>query len=147
MLFRSPHIDSYFDLKLPKNLKAKSLSYMALDHGYVHFGAHQALSDVFACAHILSQYRINETIKIAETPLIEIITENSYREYGASQERKKLLYELGFRWHPETKTYRKTLREFYLEEIKSKIGNCHITQIFPEKPYFPPSEQSLELPL
>ena len=127
LLREIPAIDTYYDLNLSPNMKAKSLSYFALDHGYVNFGAHQAMNDVFACAHILSKYSITTTATIAETPLIEVITTNQY----ANKERKNLLYSLGFKWNGDTKTYNKITRKFFLPTLEDKLDGLTVRQIYP----------------
>lgn len=111
-------IDTLFDLPLPEEQKPKALKYFALDHGYVLNGAHQAMNDVFACAHVLSCYPILKTIEIASTPLVKLFAAIAYQE----AEKKKKLYEQGFRWNPDARRYEKTVREFYKQKIEDALG-------------------------
>ena len=111
------HIDTYYDIRFPKRIKPKGLSYLALDHGYFHHGAHQAMSDVFACAHVLSKYPIEDVIEVASTPFVLLQAKTEYN----NQKQKEAVYSQGFRWNPELKVYEKRCREFYVYEIRKAL--------------------------
>lgn len=108
---KKAHIDSYFDIRGP--IKPKSLKYFALDHGYVLNNAHSAIHDVFACAHILSKYPIEDLVYSAIHPLVKTSVQCDY----GNKKLKDRLYEEGFRWNPEEKNYTKTARRHILDKI------------------------------
>lgn len=133
---RLKFIDTIYDLPLEEGSVVRALKYFALDHGYVLNGAHQAMNDVFACAHILSCYPISKTIEIASTPLIQVSASIHYSD----QKTKDLLYKRGFRWNQKIKVYQKTIREFYLKKLTQDLA-CEWwqEQIHP-KPVAPQTE-------
>jgi len=125
-------IDTYFDLPISA-IKPKSLKYYALDHGYILQGAHQAMNDVFACAHMVSCYSLGQIEEISATPLLVLNCEVAYGD----KKKKDLLYSEGFRWNPDHKHYEKTVREFYRKSIEERLGF--------ELRCYPKKEQQLKL--
>lgn len=113
-----PVIDTLLDCPFPKNLKQLSLKYLALDHGYVLTGAHQALNDVYACGHILSCYDFKQVLEIASTPIVTLVAKVDFQNIEARDKLKNMR----FYWKPERKTWEKKIRQYYFEEIKSEVG-------------------------
>ena len=113
-----PHIDTLIDCPYPATQKQMALKYLALDHGYVLTGAHEAMNDVFACAHILRQYDLAKVIEISKTPLVTLYTKIPW-ENAEGRERVK---NARFYWSPTKKIWEKKIREFYLSEIQLQLG-------------------------
>jgi DNA polymerase III alpha subunit (gram-positive type) len=111
-------VDTLLDCPFPKSMKQHSLKYLALDHSYVLTGAHQAVSDVMACAHILSCYDWELVKKIAATPVITITKKIDFQEI----EKRDELKSLRFFWNPTRKVWEKRIREYYLQEVQSQLS-------------------------
>jgi DNA polymerase-3 subunit epsilon len=82
--------------------KSASLKYLACDHGFT-YPAHRAVNDVLAMFEILSRYDINETIKRAQTPNVQVRAVVSFDD-------KHLAKERGYYWKPELKLWIKPLK-------------------------------------
>lgn len=135
-------IDTYIDLPYPDSMRNYSLKYLALDHGYALLGAHQALNDVFACAHVFFKYPLSAIIASAHSPVVEFEAYTSYHDAQARSELKRLK----FWWNPEKKCWRKSARKSYAKIIRETFkgslfidGNLH-------DPDQPPPEPQMELP-
>lgn len=113
-----PVVDTLLDCPFPSNLKQHSLKYLALDHGYVLTGAHQALNDVYACAHILSCYDFEKVREIAATPIVTLSSKISFSE----TDKKDKLKNMRFYWNPTKKLWEKRVREFYLPNVQLLLG-------------------------
>jgi DNA polymerase III epsilon subunit-like protein len=114
----TPLIDTILDCPFPKSLKQHSLKYLALDHGYVLTGAHQALNDVYACAHVLSCYDFKQVIQIAATPVITLTKKIDFFDL----ESRDRLKNMKFYWNPNRKVWEKRIREYWLPEIQLKLN-------------------------
>jgi len=110
-------IDTMFDCPYSKP-KSLTLKYLALDHGHILNDAHQAMADVFACAHVLFSYSLDDILKRANTPICTISVKP---DWGDKSLREKLL-KLKFRWSSENKVWEKRTRAFYAYEIKEALG-------------------------
>lgn len=103
-------IDTMIDCPYPANQKYFSLKYLAFDHGYVMSNAHQALADVFACAHVFFSYPFEECIKIASTPVVLL---SAYTDYFDTDSRDKL-HQKKFKWNREKKRWEKRTRAYFV---------------------------------
>jgi len=101
---KKPWIDTRTDLPPAAYLlgKSASLKYLACDHGFV-YPAHRAVNDVLAMFEILSRYDINETVKRAQTPNVNVRAVVSFDD-------KHLAKERGYYWKPELKLWIKPLK-------------------------------------
>jgi len=106
-----PWIDTRTDL--PKEAyqlgKSASLRYLATDHGFL-YPAHRAVDDVLAMLRILAMYDINETIKRAQTPNVNVRAVVSFDDRLQAKER-------GYYWKPELKLWVKPLK---LDEVEAE---------------------------
>lgn len=114
-------IDSLVDIDYPEQFKQKSLKYLALDHGYILNGAHQALNDVFASAHLFSCYDIEKTIENSKIPMIEVVARFPYND-PMRESRNNLLRANKFRWDTERKVWKKEIKENKLIELEKALG-------------------------
>lgn len=112
-------IDTLIDCPYPDNTKFMSLKYLALDHGYFHPYAHQAMTDVFACKHILSNYDFRVVEKIASTPIIMISSKIDFEDV----ESREKLKASKFRWNSSKKVWEKKVREFFLKDYQLSLGD------------------------
>ncbi len=115
---KKPHIDTLLDCPYPASMKQMALKYLALDHGYVLSGAHEAMNDVFACAHILKQYDLNKVIEISKTPVIKLGVRCDFND----SETRQRISNLKMYWNKPLKRYEKTIREYWLPEVQLKLG-------------------------
>ena len=114
-----PHIDTLLDVEYPKTQKIHALKYLALDHGYVMSNAHEALADVFACAHILSKYDINRVLEIAKTPIVKMTSKIDWN----NQDARDRIKQQRFYWNPTLKLWEKSIREFFVPGIQLQLGS------------------------
>lgn len=82
--------------------KSASLKYLACDHGFT-YPAHRAVNDVLAMLEILGRYDLEETIKRAQTPNVQVRAVVSFDD-------KHLAKERGYYWKPESKLWIKPLK-------------------------------------
>lgn len=82
--------------------KSASLKYLAADHGFV-YPAHRAVNDVLAMLEILGRYDLDETIKRAQTPNVQVRAVVSFDDRLLAKER-------GYYWKPESKLWIKPLK-------------------------------------
>lgn len=82
--------------------KSASLKYLACDHGFT-YPAHRAVNDVLAMLEILGRYDLDETIKRAQTPNVQVRAVVSFDD-------KHLAKERGYYWKPEAKLWIKPLK-------------------------------------
>jgi DNA polymerase III alpha subunit (gram-positive type) len=113
------HIDTLLDCEYPPQMKVKGLKYLALDHGFVHLGAHQALADVQATAHILSKYDFKRTVEIARTPVVKVTSHIDWDEI----ELREKVKQAKFMWNPKLKVWEKYIREFFVPNLQLSLGD------------------------
>jgi len=106
-------IDTFTDIEYPKNIKMQSLKYLAFDHGYILNGAHEALNDVFACAHLLFSYDLNKTISNAVQPIFKVQVTLKYNDPNTN-----FVKESGFKWNPDLKVWHRNMRSDKLSDFK-----------------------------
>ena len=119
LIQKSKVIDTLLDCPFPAKMKQHSLKYLALDHGYVLTGAHQALNDVYACAHILSCYDFEEVRKIAATPVVTLTAKIDFNDI----ESRDRIKNARFYWNPKRKLWEKRIREYHLPGIQLSLGD------------------------
>lgn len=106
-------IDTFTDIEYPKHIKMQSLKYLAFDHGYILNGAHEALNDVFACAHLLFSYDLNKTLSNAIQPIFKVQVTLKYNDPNTS-----FIKESGFKWNPDLKVWHRNMRSVKLSDFK-----------------------------
>lgn len=99
-----PWIDTMVDLPPVAYTRGKSaaLKYMCCDLGFV-YPAHRAVNDVLAMFELLGRYDLNETIKRAQTPNVQVRAVVSFDE-------KHLAKERSYFWNGEKKLWWKQLK-------------------------------------
>ena len=110
-------IDTYLDLPIKKTNQIMSLKYLALDHGYVMNKSHQAIDDVFACAHLLFSYDLDEVLIIAKSPMTTISIKPDWNDTLL----RERLSQLRFRWNPSMKVWEKKTKEYFKKDILKKL--------------------------
>jgi len=115
-------IDTMYDLPFTKPQKHMTLEYLAMKHGYIMSNAHQAMADVFACAHIFFQYPLDKILEIASTPIIKL---HGYTEYLDEAGREKF-YKAKFRWSREAKRWEKTARAYYIPGTQLELKEYNL---------------------
>lgn len=114
---RAIRIDTMHDIVYPSNMKSRSLEYLAMKHGLMMSGAHQALNDVIACAHVFFKYPVERTLAIAQSKFVNL---HAYTDYH-DQAGRDLMYNLKFRWDRDFKRWKKTAREYFVKEIADNM--------------------------
>lgn len=111
--------DTYYDCPYPKSQKIFALKYLALDHGHILSGAHQAMADVFACAHIFFKYKFEECFRIASTPLVTLSGFTQFMDQAG----RDAFYSSKFRFNKDKKRWEKRCRAIYIKEAQLTLGN------------------------
>lgn len=110
-------IDSFTDIDYPSHCKSLTLKYLALEHGYVLAGAHEALQDIFASAHLFAQYPIEKTIENAMQPI-----EKRFIKTYFGDPKIDVVKQHRFRWDPKDKIWFKNVRANKVEELHEALG-------------------------
>jgi len=101
-------VDTYMDVPYPESIQTRKLSYLAAEHGILNTNAHRALFDVIVMLNILKNYSIDEVVKRAESPSVNVIAKVSFSEKDKAKN-------LGFRWNKDDKTWFKEFKELDLK--------------------------------
>lgn len=144
---RALMIDTMHDLEYPSTIKGRSLDYLAMRHGLMMSGAHQALNDVLACAHVFFKYPVEKSFEIASTPFVTLHFYTDFHDHVG----RELAYKLKFRWNRDFKRWDRSLRQYYVPQIAESLkgyqlyvnGLLHGQQ---EKPFNSMADQLSMLP-
>lgn len=138
-------VDTMHDLEYPSTIRGRALDYLAMRHGLMMSGAHQALNDVLACAHVFFKYPIEKTVEIASSPFVNL---HAYTDFH-DQAGRDLMYKLKFHWNRDFKRWEKTSRKYYVPAIHEKMEHIHLfvdNQPFGEEVKSEPFNQLTLLP-
>lgn len=103
-------IDTMTDL--PYVYPTKKLSYLAAELGFVNPFPHRALFDVLTTAKIMQYFNIEEILKLAKSPTIEVRALVSYDNRALASKRK-------YQWNAEKKIWTKKIKECHLQQEQS----------------------------
>jgi DNA polymerase III subunit epsilon len=109
--FDKPWIDTKTDLPTPIGRDAKSLKYMAADHGFVSTFQHRALFDVMTMLRILSMYPFDQVQQLAASPTCTLLADASFEDNG-------VLREHGFYWDKARRSWRRQVKECQLASLR-----------------------------
>lgn len=101
-------IDTSTDVPYPPQIKTRKLVHLAAEHGFLNPFAHRALFDVLTMLTILQRYDVAAVLETAKLPNLTVIALVSYDDREKARAR-------GYRWHGETKTWRKTIKANHLD--------------------------------
>lgn len=101
-------VDTYMDVPYPDSIQTRKLSYLAAEHGILNTNAHRALFDVIVMLNILKNYSIDEVVKRAESPSVNVIAKVSFSEKDKAKD-------MGFRWNKDDKIWFKEFKELDLK--------------------------------
>lgn len=110
--------DTMFDCPYKNPRQIMSLKYLAYDHGHILSNAHQALADVFACAHVFFHYPFEECAQIARTKLL---TFYGHTEWG-DEAGREAFYRQKFKWNREFKRWERKARAYYIPGAQLELG-------------------------
>lgn len=102
--FTDKWIDTITDIPYPPQIKTRSLSYLAAEHGFVNPFPHRALFDVATMIQLVSMYDFMEILEYAHSP-------NIWLRASVSFDDKQLAKDRHFRWDPENKFWVKQVKE------------------------------------
>ena len=124
-------IDTMTDLPLPNNCKSRNLTYLNGFHLFANPFPHRAVTDVLSMLTVLSKYPWDQVREIAESPIAKYVAKFSYpneRRLGSKDAFAAAMVEfnriknecknLGFRWHPETKTWVLETKEILTKDME-----------------------------
>lgn len=107
-------IDTATDVPYPPHITTRKLVHLAAEHGFLNPFAHRAQFDVLTMLTILQRYNIAEVIDIARQPNITLEAQVSYDDRDKAKSR-------GYRWHSESRTWRKTIKEGQIEAERAAV--------------------------
>lgn len=67
-----PRLDTLTDVPYPASTTSRKLRHLAADLGIIMPFAHRAVFDVLGMLQILNQYRVEEVIQIAQSPMVTV---------------------------------------------------------------------------
>lgn len=103
-------VDTCMDVPYPESIQTRKLSYLAAEHGILNTNAHRALFDVIVMLNVLKNYSIDEVLKRAQSPSVNVIAKVSFSEKDKAKD-------LGFRWNKDDKIW---FKEFKQLDLQSK---------------------------
>lgn len=108
-LWDKPWIDTMTDVPYPDSIRARKLNHLAADHQVFNPLPHRAVFDVIVMLQILSKYPMEEVVRLARSPAVEIRADVSYDDRHLAKER-------GFRWDGERRIWCKVVKELHLSQ-------------------------------
>ena len=131
-----PLIDTMTDLPLPDNCKSRNLTYLNGFHLFANPFPHRAITDVLSMLTVMSKYPWEEVRAIADSPVVQYIAQFSYPKERKGGNFKEAMAEfnkikdavkgLGFRWHPDTKTWVLKTKEIIAKDMEFP---CEVTKV------------------
>lgn len=117
-----PLIDTMIDVPYPPQVKARKLTHLAAEHGFLNPFPHRAVFDVLTMLNIASRYPFAAMLESCQQPLVTLqaICRKPWEDNGESTNKAK---EHGFRWDGNRKLWLKKIRagaarEFPFETIE-----------------------------
>lgn len=112
-LLELPIIDTIEDLDFPEEMTCRKLSCLAGAHGFLPGSSHRALDDAITAGRLLSFYPFHEVLRRADSPSVLLRACCGFEDNWKAKE-------LRFGWHPETKTWRKAIKEVDADRIRER---------------------------
>jgi DNA polymerase-3 subunit epsilon len=112
-------IDSSVDVPYPDTFTTRKLTYLAAEYQFINPFAHRALFDVLTMCKVLSCFDINEIERWADSPNLTLVADVKKPWNDKAPEGEKeadLAKEHGFRFNGTDKLWKKTVKEFQLDE-------------------------------
>lgn len=108
-------IDSDSDVPYPDSVGTRKLKYLACEHDFLNPFAHRALFDVLTMLRVVAHYDFSQIIQLASEPdvVLRIVVPPPWEDDGAGNKKAK---ENGFRYHGDSKTWRKTTKQSRIEK-------------------------------
>jgi DNA polymerase III epsilon subunit-like protein len=112
-----PHhwIDTSVDVPYPDRVKTRKLVHLAAEHGFLNPFAHRAVFDVLTMMKVLSQYNIEDVVRLSKEPAVTLQALVSY-------DNRTLASARGYRWKADTKQWLKNLKESQVEKEVKECG-------------------------
>jgi DNA polymerase-3 subunit epsilon len=95
--------------------KSGRLIHVAAEYGFINPLPHRALSDAWTVLKILELADLDRVIARAMMPNVTVRASVSYDDREKAKAR-------GYYWHADSKTWRKTLKEFEVDDEKRNAG-------------------------
>lgn len=110
-----PWIDTMLDVPYSEKITTRKLSHLAADHGFLNPFAHRAIFDVMTMLMVLQKYNVEEVFQLSQEPDVTLIAQVSFEEKDLAKNRH-------YKWHAETRTWRKTLKESKVPAEQQECG-------------------------
>ena len=111
---QKPWIDTMTDIPYPEKINTRKLEDLTGRHGFLNPFPHRAFTDVMAMMRVLSNYDLEEVIKISKSPMKKYAALVSYHD-------RQLAKDAGFRWDTTIKmgsksgTWTKEIKECFVD--------------------------------
>lgn len=124
-------IDTRIDLPFEKNIKSRSLTYLAGYFGIVNPYAHRAYSDCLTTLKVLDNYELDKVLASAQSPMVKLTWSTSYprqKDLGVRYEARKKEFEeqkaeakaAGFQWDAGAKVWTLETRQANIPDVSFK---------------------------
>jgi len=112
-----PWIDTMKDIPYNEYITTRKLEDLCGRHGFLNPFPHRAFADVMSMFKILSQYDLDEVIKINKSPEV---TFQALFNWGCENfnEIKDKVKAAGFKWNPDTKQWILKIKSYFIDREK-----------------------------
>ncbi len=110
-----PWLDTMTDLPFPEEMTTRKLVHLAAEHGFLNPWAHRALFDALTCILLLSSYPLEEVIRYAEAPTVQIVA------WQLPFERKDEAKNAGFQWDAAGRRWFKSVKAFQVDGVRAGV--------------------------
>jgi len=103
-------IDTYVDVPYHESIGTRKLTYLATEHNFLNPFAHRAVFDVLTMMKVISNYDIEEIVKLSKEPNVSVraVVMKPWHDEGKQTGVAK---ELGYKWEGK--------RKLWLKQVKS----------------------------
>jgi len=110
-----PWIDTRLDVAYPRYMVTRNAGYLETEHKLVNPFPHRAVFDTLTMLQLLSNYKIEDVIKLSKSPTLLVKANVSYDDREKAKNR-------GYRWDKPTNSWVKYVKESELDMEKSEVN-------------------------
>jgi len=118
-------VDTCVDLPYPSTIKTRKLIHAAAEHGLcpIRF-PHRALFDALKTCELLNCYPVDEVLKRANTPNVQVIAKTQKPWLDKKPDGEKdtdIAKQNGFHWHGDVKQWVRICKDFEVDDIRKIV--------------------------
>lgn len=123
-----PWLDSRTDLPFEKEPTSRSLNHLAMEHGYINFFKHRAITDVLTMLKLVGMYDFTKVVEMSKIPWITVRALVDYENRELAKAQRFSWEKIGDKTYP--KMWVKKIKQNTLErEVEKTEGKFKIVQI------------------